>query len=123
MALLLLRILGLCWLACIACTAALARDPLDEPRFTAVGDSRSINDGVVTALAQDDRGLIWIGTPVGLVRHDGYQLRNVAVGGKSGPGASPEAASAASAVRRQRNRPPGTPPTLTRVGARPRTRG
>ena len=44
----LLRILGLCWLACVAC-AALARDPLDEPRFTAVGDTRSINDGVVTA--------------------------------------------------------------------------
>jgi diguanylate cyclase (GGDEF)-like protein len=95
---LLLRILGLCWLACAAGTA-LARDPLDEPRFTAVGDSRSINDGVVTALAQDDRGLIWIGTPVGLVRHDGYQLRSVPVGGKPEPGAPPEAAPGSSFVR------------------------
>jgi hypothetical protein len=58
------------------------RDPLNEPAFTSVGDTRTINDGVVTALAQDERGLIWIGTTVGLVRHDGYQLRRVTVGGK-----------------------------------------
>ena len=94
----LLRILSLCWLACVACTAQ-ARDPLDEPRFTTVGDTRSINDGVVTALAQDERGLIWIGTPVGLVRHDGYQLRSVVVGGKPVAGAPPAAASGSSFVR------------------------
>jgi ligand-binding sensor domain-containing protein len=84
----LLRLLCLCWLACVAGGAWAARDPLDEPRFTSVGDTRSINDGVVTALAQDDRGLLWIGTAVGLVRHDGYQLRPVVVGGKPGPGAA-----------------------------------
>jgi diguanylate cyclase (GGDEF)-like protein len=94
----LLRLLCLCWLACAAGTA-LARDPLDEPRFTAVGDTRSINDGVVTALAQDERKLIWIGTPVGLVRHDGYQLRSVPVGAKPEAGASPDAASGSSFVR------------------------
>ena len=93
-----LRILGLCWLACVAC-AALARDPLDEPRFTAVGDARSINDGVVTALAQDERGLIWIGTPVGLVRHDGYQLRSVPVEARPNPGTSPDASAGSSFVR------------------------
>ncbi len=57
------------------------RDPLAEPRLATVGDARSINDGVVTALAQDEAGLIWVGTTVGLVRHDGYQLRPVPVGG------------------------------------------
>ena len=82
-----LRTFFLCWLACLCCSAWAARDPLDEPGFTAVGDARSINDGVVTALAQDERGLIWIGTAVGLVRHDGYQLRRVAVGGVAGDAA------------------------------------
>lgn len=93
------RLIFLCWLACLASTAWAARDPLDEPRFTAVGDTRSINDGVVTALAQDDRGLIWIGTAVGLVRHDGYQLRPVIVGGKPEAGAPPSATSGSSFVR------------------------
>jgi diguanylate cyclase (GGDEF)-like protein len=96
----LLRLLGLVWLACLAMAASAARDPLDEPRFTAVGDTRSINDGVVTALAQDDRGLIWIGTAVGLVRHDGYQLRSMVVGGKPAPGGpKAPAASGSSFVR------------------------
>ena len=81
------RLLVLSWLAGLALAASAARDPLDEPRFTTVGDTRSINDGVVTALAQDDRGLVWIGTAVGLVRYDGYQLRSVAVGGRPAAGA------------------------------------
>jgi ligand-binding sensor domain-containing protein len=83
------RALALAWLACMAATAVAERDPLNEPAFTAVGDTRSINDGVVTALAQDERGLIWIGTTVGLVRYDGYQLRRVAVAGKPETGAAP----------------------------------
>jgi hypothetical protein len=53
-----LRCLALVWLACVASTAMAERDPLNEPTFTTVGDARSINDGVVTALAQDERGLI-----------------------------------------------------------------
>lgn len=88
-----LRCLALVWLACMASTAMAERDPLNEPAFTMVGDTGSINDGVVTALAQDERGLIWVGTTVGLVRYDGYQLRRVAVGGKPETGA--ESASAA----------------------------
>ncbi len=84
-----MRGLALAWLACMAATAVAERDPLNEPTFTAVGDTRSINDGVVTALAQDERGLIWIGTTVGLVRYDGYQLRRVPVAGKPETGAAP----------------------------------
>ena len=53
---------------------------LVEPRFEAVGDVASITDGVVSALAQDGRGFIWIGTTAGLVRFDGYQLRTYQLG-------------------------------------------
>jgi diguanylate cyclase (GGDEF)-like protein len=60
------------------------RDPLDTPRFVTVTDSRSISDQVVTALAQDDAGLIWVGTPAGLLRFDGYHLRPHPVGAALG---------------------------------------
>jgi ligand-binding sensor domain-containing protein len=46
-----------------------------EPNFENVGDTRSIPGGNVTALAQDQQGLIWIGTQVGLIRYDGYHFR------------------------------------------------
>ena len=67
--------------------AAAASGPLMpaliEPRFEAVGDGASITDGVVSALAQDGRGFIWIGTTAGLVRFDGYQLRTYQLGNDS----------------------------------------
>jgi ligand-binding sensor domain-containing protein len=92
-----LRLICLCGLAVALWAApAHARDALDEPGFATVGDTRTITDGVVTALAQDERGLIWIGTAVGLVRHDGYQLRRVTVGGKPATPAATPAASPAS---------------------------
>lgn len=46
-----------------------------DPIFETVGDSESIPLGVVTALAQDVKGFIWIGTQRGLLRHDGYRFR------------------------------------------------
>lgn len=46
-----------------------------QPRFETIGDAESIPDGIITALAQDTRGLIWIGTQKGLVRFDGYRFR------------------------------------------------
>ena len=62
------------------------RDPLDAPRFVTVtvSDSRSISDQVVTALAQDDDGLIWVGTPAGLLRFDGHHLRRYPIGAALG---------------------------------------
>lgn len=95
-----LRCLALVLLACMASTAMAERDPLNEPAFTTVGDTRSINDGVVTALAQDERGLIWIGTTIGLVRYDGYQLRREVVGGKPVAGAASSAPPAGSSFVR-----------------------
>lgn len=46
-----------------------------EPFFEAVGDSESVPTGIVTALAQDARGWLWIGTQRGLIRYDGYRFR------------------------------------------------
>ena len=83
------------------------RDPLNEPAFTTVGDTRSINDGVATALAQDERGLIWIGTTVGLVRYDGYQLRPVVVGESPETGAVAKATPAVSSFVRALLATPG----------------
>ena len=68
-------------LRCGACVLALCFAPalraleLGEPLFQSVGDADSIPDNNVTALAQDTAGYIWIGTPNGLIRYDGYQLR------------------------------------------------
>lgn len=103
----LLRFCVLFFLACLAGMASAERDPFNEPTFTAVGDTRSINDGVVTALAQDERGLIWVGTTVGLVRYDGYQLRGVAVEGKPVTGAAPTSAAVGSSFVRALLSAPG----------------
>lgn len=42
--------------------------------FERVGDPVSVPDGVVTSLAEDQSGLLWIGTMAGLVRYDGVQF-------------------------------------------------
>lgn len=77
-----LLLLWLCW----PVSGVLAqRAVLESPLFVKVGDAPQISDGVVTALAQDEAGLLWIGTPVGLVRYDGYQLKPWPVG-EAAPG-------------------------------------
>jgi len=43
--------------------------------FQSLGAEVSIPIRTVSALAQDNRGFIWIGTQKGLVRYDGYQFR------------------------------------------------
>ena len=48
--------------------------PPGEPFFQLVEGSDTLANGVVSALAQDQRGLIWIGTPEGLWSWDGYRL-------------------------------------------------
>jgi ligand-binding sensor domain-containing protein len=49
--------------------------PSTEPEFETLRDAESIDNETITALAQDTRGLIWIGTQKGLVRYDGYRFR------------------------------------------------
>lgn len=46
-----------------------------DPYFETDGDSESMPDGGVSALVQDARGWLWIGTQRGLVRYDGYHWR------------------------------------------------
>lgn len=50
-------------------------DVVDPLIFERIGNAEQISDGVVTGLAQDDQGLLWIATTGGLVRHDGYRFR------------------------------------------------
>ena len=45
------------------------------PMFERVGDVEQVPEGVVTGLAQDGQGLLWIATTGGLVRYDGYRFR------------------------------------------------
>ena len=46
-----------------------------QPQFDRIGDETSIPSGAITAFAQDARGMIWIGTQLGLVVYDGYHFR------------------------------------------------
>ncbi|MCJ8270064.1 MAG: hypothetical protein MJK04_11765, partial [Psychrosphaera sp.] len=50
---------------------------LGELHFETVSTPEQIPDGLVTALAQDTRGFIWVGTQNGLFRYDGYQFRKL----------------------------------------------
>lgn len=56
-----------------------AQAAMDEhaPRllFERIGDDQQLRDGVITGLAQDGDGFLWIGTTEGLVRHDGYRFK------------------------------------------------
>jgi diguanylate cyclase (GGDEF)-like protein len=45
------------------------------PRFEPIGDPGGVRDNVVSALALDARGLLWAGSPEGLLRYDGYSFR------------------------------------------------
>ncbi len=52
--------------------------PFAEPEFETLADAQALDNPIITALAQDARGLIWIGTQTGLVRYDGYRFRKFA---------------------------------------------
>jgi ligand-binding sensor domain-containing protein/signal transduction histidine kinase len=61
--------------ACLfAATLGLAGDDLPPP-FERVDHAGQIPHNNVTALAQDAAGFLWIGTPSGLLRYDGYRFR------------------------------------------------
>jgi diguanylate cyclase (GGDEF)-like protein len=51
-----------------------ASDYYGEPYFELVGNSRNIGDSS-TALVQDSRGFIWLGTRTGLFKYDGYHFK------------------------------------------------
>ena len=68
----LLRMLAL--LVSLLTPAAASMLSLGDAYFETIGDADSIPDNNVTALVQDRRGFIWIGTPNGLIRFDGYRF-------------------------------------------------
>ena len=53
-----------------------------ERFFETVPGTEQTANGIITALAQDSRGLIWFGTTEGLFSFDGYQLRRYRSDGK-----------------------------------------
>jgi diguanylate cyclase (GGDEF)-like protein len=58
--------------------SAASTDPwatFDAPWFDKVGSAEGLPPSIITAVAQDRRGLVWIGTMVGLARYDGYRAQ------------------------------------------------
>ncbi|MBW8845513.1 MAG: diguanylate cyclase [Burkholderiales bacterium] len=54
------------------------------PRFEPIGEPGAVRDNVVSALAIDARGLLWAGSPEGLLRFDGYAFRRYPLSGPDG---------------------------------------
>ena len=53
-----------------------AADSLEAKlRFQRYGTAEELPDQIVTALAEDEAGFIWVGSTAGLLRFDGYQFR------------------------------------------------
>ncbi|MFV3074482.1 diguanylate cyclase [Niveispirillum fermenti] len=50
-------------------------DDLAEVLFERIGRNSGLPSDIITAIAQDRAGFIWVGTPVGLTRFDGYRFR------------------------------------------------
>lgn len=79
----LLFVLFACW------SIAAAAAPVDAPRLRSA-DPGVLPNAVVTSLAEDRDGFLWLGTAGGLLRHDGYRFRRV--------GMPPDAPAAAAAL-------------------------
>jgi diguanylate cyclase (GGDEF)-like protein len=59
---------------------SMARDadpwtPFDAPWFDRLGVVDGLPHSITTAIEQDKRGMIWVGTLAGLVRYDGYRMQ------------------------------------------------
>lgn len=70
------RFLGaLCLLIAAATVSATPVREIGEPYFESISGTEDIANGVVTAINQDQRGLLWFGTSEGLYTYDGYRFR------------------------------------------------
>lgn len=63
------------WLGSLMLAASAQAIELGDAHFEIVGDAEQIPDNNITALAEDQQGFLWIGTPSGLIRYDGYRFR------------------------------------------------
>ena len=72
---------------CAGASSAAVHDPwapFDTPWFDKVSSAEGLPPAIITALAQDRQGLLWIGTMVGLGRYDGYRTQMFDIRGKDG---------------------------------------
>lgn len=60
-----------CVQAALASATGLSPTP---PVFQTIADARAVPNGVITALAEDSDGLIWVGSTNGLLRFDGQRV-------------------------------------------------
>jgi diguanylate cyclase (GGDEF)-like protein len=60
--------------------------PFEAPWFDKVSTAEGFPPTIVTALAQDREGLLWVGTMVGLARYDGYRTQLFDIRGELGKG-------------------------------------
>ncbi len=78
------RARGIRWIGCILALMLPIlplRAEVGTQLVVPVADNGQIFNGIVTALAQNRQGFIWIGTQYGLLRYDGYHYRRFAVRG------------------------------------------
>ena len=67
-------LLGFGLTAVLAIGSAAALD-VGEPYVEVVADNGAVPDANISALAEDRQGFLWVGTPTGLLRFDGYRFR------------------------------------------------
>src|SRR5579859_1366825 len=68
-------LLCLLWLLCATVHAEDPWAPFDAPWFDRLSTTDGLPHSITTAIAQDHRGLVWIGSMGGLVRYDGYRMQ------------------------------------------------
>ena len=70
------RLIGaLCLLFAASQVPAAPAREIGQPYFEAIAGTEDIANGVITVISQDQRGLLWVGTPEGLYSYDGYRFR------------------------------------------------
>ncbi|MEO8998990.1 MAG: two-component regulator propeller domain-containing protein, partial [Rhodanobacter sp.] len=60
--------------------------PFDAPWFDQASTAEGLPQSIITSIAQDQRGLVWVGTMVGLARYDGYRTQVFDTHSGSNPG-------------------------------------
>ncbi len=62
------------WLLVLAANTSVAQPSNESLQFERIDAGNGLSNNVVTALLQDQRGFLWIGTSDGLNRYDGYEF-------------------------------------------------
>jgi hypothetical protein len=85
-----LSLIGSLLLLCgIGASHAASNDPwapFEAPWFDKASSAECLPPSIITSLAQDRRGLLWVGTMVGLSRGDGYRTQLFNTRGDDGKG-------------------------------------